>query len=276
LAQDIESWFRRYRYEIDCATDMSEAVTVARRHTPSMVLVDRRQRGWEALRGEPSLLWVPMMTLVPAGMAGHQDALLDLDRGMDGYHVCEDGFRLLVARVRALMRRAAFSAHGQPICRAGDIELDSERFEVTVAGQVVAFPLIQFRILHLLMQSPGRVYRTREIVDHVWGPGYSIGRHTLAVHMFRIRKLLGAQAAQQGSIITVRNVGYKFGPVRPSGDLVVVKSPSPLQRGRMGCRRYPRRLRISRSGRPGGAVRGASDALSVSPCGPSRANCTVS
>jgi DNA-binding response OmpR family regulator len=233
LSQDIATWFRRYGYEVDRASDLNEAVTVARQQAPSMVLVDRRQRGWEFLRQENAFRWVPMMTLVPQGTTGLQEVLADLDRGMDGYHLCEDGYRLLVARVRALMRRASLSLSEQPLCQIGDIKLDSERFHVTVAGRTVTLPLIQFRILHLLMHSPDRVYRTREIIDHVWGRGYVIGRYTLPVHIFRIRKLLGVQATEQGPIITIRNVGYKFGRPPQPAPLPPIMPPPRLQRGRL-------------------------------------------
>jgi DNA-binding winged helix-turn-helix (wHTH) protein len=152
-----------------------------------------------------------MMTVVPPGFGWTEDACVDdLEHGIDSTHVCDENSRLLIAKVRALLRRSAWLSKESTVVRAGQVELDVDRCEVRVAGQANHLPPVQFKLLKRLMESPGTVFRRQALLDHIWGEGYAVEAHTLDVHIFWLRRLLERDPARRQTIATIRGVGIKF------------------------------------------------------------------
>jgi DNA-binding response OmpR family regulator len=211
FAIELASRCLRYGYVVESVPGIPEATGLAARQAPALVLVDRRQSGWQLLRQASPFQTVPMMTVVPAGLGWTEDSCIDdLECGMDSTHVCEESSRLLVAKVRALLRRSAWLDKPAAVVRAGQIELDVDRHEVRIAGQANHLPPVQFKLLKHLMESPGTVFRRQELLDHIWGEGYAVEAHTLDVHIFWLRRLLERDPARRHTIATVRGVGVKF------------------------------------------------------------------
>ena len=90
------------------------------------------------------------------------------------------------------------------------MELDADRCEVRVAGQVHHLPPVQFKLLKRLMESLGRLFRRQELLDHIWGEGYAVEGHTLDVHICWLRRLLAHDQARRQTIATIRGIGIKF------------------------------------------------------------------
>ena len=211
FAQDVTAQLARYGMTTQVAVSLGEVEVLAAAQAPALVMLDRRQTGWRRLRQTAPFTRVPMMILAPAGYGWTEEACLDdLDQGADSTHLCEDGMRLLVAKVRALVRRSAWLEQAQTVIRGGQVELDIDRVEVRVAGQAHHLPPVQFKLLKSLMESPGRVFRRQQLLDHIWGEGYAVEGHTLDVHICWLRRLLARDSSSRQAITTIRGVGVKF------------------------------------------------------------------
>lgn len=216
FAQDLASRIVRYSYAVESVPGIVEAASLAAQQLPALVLVDRRQPGWQQLRQDPLFKSVPIMTVGPAGLGLAEDVCAgDLEYGADSTHLCDESPRLLIAKIRALLRRSAWLAKVSTVVRAGQVELDEDRYEVRVAGQANHLPPVQFKLLKCLMESPGTVIRRQELLSRIWGEGYAVEYHTLDVHICGLRRLLQRDPACGQTIETVRSVGFKFvaGPV---------------------------------------------------------------
>ena len=132
------------------------------------------------------------------------DRILGLELGADDYLTKPFSPRELVARVRALIRRASVPT-GAPVRRIGTVELDPVRRRVEVDGARVEFTATEFDLLEHLMSQPGRVFTREQLLSSVWGVADYSSSRTVDVHVAQVRLKLGAAASV---IHTVRGVGY--------------------------------------------------------------------
>lgn len=132
------------------------------------------------------------------------DRILGLELGADDYLTKPFSPRELVARVRALIRRAS-APTGAPVRRVGSVVLDPVRRRVEVGGARVELTATEFDLLEHLMSQPGRVFTREQLLSSVWGVADYSSSRTVDVHVAQVRLKLGAAAAV---IQTVRGVGY--------------------------------------------------------------------
>lgn len=149
----------------------------------------------------------PVPVIVATARDDELDRVLLLELGADDYIVKPFGFRELVARVRAVLRRAAVPA-APTERRVGDLAVDRRRRRVTVAGREVVLTPKEFDLLALLAEDPGAVVSREEILDRVWDPNWWGPTKTLDVHVGSLRRKLG----DPRWITTVRGVGYRLEP----------------------------------------------------------------
>jgi two-component system alkaline phosphatase synthesis response regulator PhoP len=168
--------------------------------------------GWEICRRlkhdrETAAIPVIMVT----GRAEEGDKVLGFEMGADDYVTKPFSPRELVARVRAVARRArpGEEAADQPL-RAGDLEIDRQRFEVKMKGRLVELTRKEFDLLASLVRAPGRVFGREELLDLVWGQDGFVEPRTVDVHVARLRAKFTAARAPIPAIETVRGVGYRF------------------------------------------------------------------
>ena len=143
--------------------------------------------------------------IIVSARGDESDRVLGLELGADDYLVKPFGLRELVARVRAVSRRAA-SDPDQLLQRVGAVEIDRRARRVTVDEQEVALSPKEFDLLSLLGQDPGAVVSREQIMDEVWDPHWYGPTRTLDVHVASLRKKLG----DPGLIETVRRVGFRL------------------------------------------------------------------
>ena len=134
------------------------------------------------------------------------DKVTGLDLGADDYIAKPFGMMELVARVRALLRRA--SPAKKRVITIDGIELDREAHTVTARGEAVSLTYKEFELLRFLMENAGRAFDREKLLSKIWGFDYDGGTRTVDVHIQTLRRKLG-ECAQ--AIETVRGVGYKIG-----------------------------------------------------------------
>ncbi len=155
---------------------------------------------------------VPIIMLT--ARAEDVDKIVGLELGADDY-VCKPfNPRELLARVRAVMRRAYAqddaNAVDADILERAHITLDASRREVRAAGDLVELTAKEFDLLQFLMRNPGRVFSRPQLIDRVWGADYYVGSRTVDVHVRRLREQVEPEPSDPQYIKTVWGVGYKF------------------------------------------------------------------
>ncbi len=199
-------------YAVTEASDGEEAVTVADETPPDAVILDwmlPRMSGIEVcrqLRRKPETRHVPIIMLT--ARSEETDKVRGLNVGADDYMTKPFSMPELVARVRALLRRAKPSqAKGQLVF--GDITLDLDAHKVSRAGKYVHLGPTEFRLLQYLMERPGTVFSREELLNGVWGPDIYVEPRTVDVHIRRLRKALNGENGID-VIRTVRAAGYSL------------------------------------------------------------------
>jgi phosphate regulon transcriptional regulator PhoB len=194
------------------AGDGPAALRLVRAERPDVVVLDVMLPGLDGLevcrelRRDPATARVPIVMLT--ARADETDRVVGLEIGADDYVVKPFSPRELVARIRALLRRAG--PRVAPAARKlGDLEVDEGRHRVTVAGAPVELTAKEFGLLVALLRADGRVLSREQLLDTVWGYANAaeIESRTVDVHVRRLREKLGPAARH---ILTVKGAGYRL------------------------------------------------------------------
>ena len=204
---------RKEGFEVAVAATGPEAIAEFDRSGADLVLLDLMLPG---LPGTEVCRLLRQRSTVPVIMLTAKDSEVDkvvgLELGADDYVTKPFSSRELVARIRAVLRRAGEAPEEliTGTVEAGPVRLDSERHVVTVNGREVPMPLKEFDLLELLLRNSGRVLTRMQIIDRVWGSDYVGDTKTLDVHVKRLRSKIEADPANPTHLLTVRGLGYKF------------------------------------------------------------------
>ncbi|RMD75521.1 MAG: DNA-binding response regulator [Bacteroidetes bacterium] len=202
---------RKEGFEVVTAQDGEEALAVARREKPDIILLDimmPRLDGVEVcrlLRQEPEF----RDTLVAFLTARNEDysQIAALDVGGDDYITKPIRPRVLVSRIKALLRRKERTGEDSEarLIEAGDLKIDRERVLVLRGDEEISLAKKEFELLSLLASKPGKVFSRDEIYRKVWGTDVIVGNRTIDVHIRKLREKLGDKY-----IKTIKGIGYKF------------------------------------------------------------------
>jgi len=199
-------------YAVETVARGDEAEIRLREDVPDLVVLDWMLPGLSGIelcrriRARRETERVPVIMLTARGEEG--DRIRGLATGADDYIVKPFSVPELVARVRALLRRAK-PGHAATRLAAGDIELDRETRRVRRAGRDLHLGPTEFKLLEFLMQSPGRVFSRDQLLNGVWGQDVYIDERTVDVHVGRLRKAINRPRSPD-PIRTVRGAGYAF------------------------------------------------------------------
>jgi DNA-binding response OmpR family regulator len=160
---------------------------------------------------------VPIIMLT--ARAEETDRIVGLEMGADDYVTKPFSPREVVARVRAVLRRAQPSDGKEPppVLRVGPITLDRSTHTVTVGGELADLTPTEFDVLETLMSTPGRVYSRAEILEAVQGVAFEAYERTVDAHVKNLRKKIEAEPASPHYILTVRGAGYRLNPELDNG-----------------------------------------------------------
>jgi two-component system alkaline phosphatase synthesis response regulator PhoP len=216
VAELIRYTLDREGFEVVVATNGADALRQARDSRPDLVLLDLmlpQVNGWELcrrLKQDPATRALPVIMLTARSEEG--DKVLGFELGADDYVTKPFSTRELVARVRAVVRRARppEAEERRHRIKVGDLLVDRQRFEVTVGGRAVALTPKEFELLARLAAEPGRVFGRDELLDLVWGRDGFVEPRTVDVHLARLRAKFVAARLPEPGIETVRGVGYRY------------------------------------------------------------------
>jgi DNA-binding response OmpR family regulator len=202
---------RRYGFDVVGVKDGLHALQCWKETAPDLVLAEGDLPG---LNGFDLCREIRQHSSTPVIILSERRDDVDVIRGFqfgaDDYVMKPFSHRQLAMRIRAVLSRTAgMSSEAAPRAelRAGDLYLDLESHEVSRGGQTVRLTPIEFRILYLLMLSPGRVVSNARLIEHAWGYG-GADAVALKMHISRIRQKLARRNASFGTIRSVRWVGY--------------------------------------------------------------------
>lgn len=205
LLHNLSKSFREEGYAVDTADAGDEGLTKAQANDYDAIVLDvmlPRMNGWEVLRRLRKTKTTPVLMLTARDAS--TDRVQGLDSGADDYVVKPFDLPELLARLRALIRRSAGVA--KPNIEIGDIVIDPRACTVTRAGQPVTLTAREFAILEYLALHRGEVITRTELYEHLFDENDDTLSNLIDVHVFSIRKKLGAQ-----TIATRRGQGYRVG-----------------------------------------------------------------
>ena len=218
FADALTVGLEREGFEVEVATDGVVALEAFDRREPDLVLLDLmlpRLSGLDVCRQIRTRSQVPVIMVTAKG--AEVDTVVGLEVGADDYVTKPYRLRELVARMRAVLRRAEAPEGRDPdtgpsasAVEVGDVLVDPDRHEVRVRGEVVTMPLREFELLHLLVSNVGRVLTRDTLIDRVWGFDYVGDTKTLDVHVKRVRTKVETDPRNPERLVTVRGVGYRY------------------------------------------------------------------
>ncbi len=208
----------REGFAVEEAGDGPQALEKLRRRTPDLLLLDLMLPGMPGLeicrqiRSVGETAHLPILILTAKGT--EVDKVLGLEIGADDYVVKPFSPREVVARIRALLRRANPQSSLEPggIYERGRLRMDFGTYQVFVDAQKHELALREFELLKFFAQHPMRVYTREQLLDMVWGRDTFVEPRTVDVHVRRLRQHIERDDANPEIILTVRSVGYRFNP----------------------------------------------------------------
>jgi DNA-binding response OmpR family regulator len=209
LAQTLQKLLCDHGYVPEIVRTEAAAADSAGKSLPSLVLVER-VLDIKRLRQDPRFRRLVIIALQqPEAYCEEEECLVDLEQGADA-SLCRVGYKELLARIRAYLRRAKMLTEPAEQYTAGSLHLNTIRHEVTVNGRPVELTPKEFQILLQFVQHPSKVFSRDELLDCVWGEGYALEQHTLDVHIHSLRHKIEPDPAKPKYIVTVRGIGYKL------------------------------------------------------------------
>ncbi len=212
IVEAVQYNLEREGYRTVVARDGAQALELARRELPSLILLDwmlPAMPGLEVcrvLKGDAKTAHVPIIMLTVK--SDEADKVVGLEMGADDYVTKPFSPRELVARVKALLRRRALPSTAE-VVRVGELRIDWGKYLVWVKGKAVALTAKEFALLKALIGAKGRVLTREALLETVWGydRALEIETRTVDLHVSQLRKKL-RQAGDR--IVTVKSAGYRF------------------------------------------------------------------
>jgi two-component system alkaline phosphatase synthesis response regulator PhoP len=215
IVEIVHDYLKQAGYRVVTASDGQTALTLARHERPDLIVLDLMLPGGldgldvcRSLRQDLGLADVPIIMLT--ARVEETDKLIGLELGADDYVTKPFSPREVVARVRAVLRRAR--GHGLPpgIVHVGDLAVDLTKRSVTVGGQPVSLTPTEFDLLAVMARNPGRPFTRAQLMDLVYDVAYTGYDRAIDSHIKNLRRKIEPDPRQPHYILTVYGVGYKF------------------------------------------------------------------
>ena len=208
----VALYLEREGFQTVLASDGLQALELAERHKPAFVILDLmlpKLDGWEVCRQLRQKSNVPILMLTARGE--EIDRVSGLTLGADDYLAKPFSPRELVARVKAILRRALpATAQGKNFLSHEDLVIDLEKRRVSLRGRPLSLTPHEYKLLQTLMTVPGKVFTRAELLDKLYPAGEAVIDRVIDVHIGKLREKIEEDPANPRWILTVRGIGYQF------------------------------------------------------------------
>ena len=210
----LELYLVKEGFAVEQAADGAEAILKAQQLKPDLIILDIMMPvldGMEVCRQVRKFSRVPVIMLT--ARVEDEDRIMGLELGADDYVAKPFNPRELIARVKAVLRRAQGNepaASGVDVLNFANLRINRSEYVATAAGATVQLTAKEMDLLWHLASHPGRVFSREQLLESVWGYEYFGDTRTVDTHIKRIRHKLGVQEDSPWDIKTVWGVGYKF------------------------------------------------------------------
>lgn len=202
----------RNNYQVTLAATGADGLDLAATQPLDLVILDLAMPGLDGVEVCRQLRqWSRVPIIVLSVREGEGDKIAALDEGADDYLTKPFSLQELLARGRAVLRRARSDGEPEaPAFASGTLHIDFARRVVTVAAQVVHLTPLEYELLKFMVQHPDRVLTHRHLLTQLWGAEYAEDTHTLRVHIANLRNKIESNPARPQFLHTEPRIGYRF------------------------------------------------------------------
>lgn len=208
ILEFMEYNLKKENYEVVTASSGEEAVLLAKKENPDLILLDVMMPGSDGIETCREIREIPSQsdTIIAFLTARSEDysQIAGFESGADDYITKPIKPRVLLSRIKALLKRSA-QGDKKAVAQIDGLVIDQNSYSVTKDGKAISLPKKEFELLSYITSRPGKVFTREEILDHVWGNDVVVGDRTIDVHIRRLREKIGKKR-----IKTLKGVGYKF------------------------------------------------------------------
>jgi phosphate regulon transcriptional regulator PhoB len=214
LVELVSYNLRKDGFIVESVSDGESALKKIKKSKYDLLILDLMLPGIQGIelcrivRNDPKNSGLPIIMLTAKGE--EIDRIIGLEMGADDYMTKPFSPRELVARVKAVLRRFKEKPVIEKIMKIGDIEIDRERYTVTIRGKSVKLSATEFKLLLFLAERRGKVFSRGQLLDAVWRDEAFVEPRTVDVHIRRLRSNIEADPANPRYIKTLRGIGYLF------------------------------------------------------------------
>jgi two-component system, OmpR family, KDP operon response regulator KdpE len=200
------------QYDVHAAATASEALELAAKHPPDLVILDLGlpdMDGVEVIHGLRG--WTTAPIIVLSGRTDSTDKVEALDAGADDYVTKPFGMDELLARMRAVSRRVT-ADDDAPQVKLGDVIVDLAARRVIRGNENIRLTPTEWHLLEVLLRNPGKLLSRQQLLSSVWGPGYADAAGNLRLYMAQLRRKLEPDPARPHWLLTEPGMGYRYQP----------------------------------------------------------------
>ena len=214
LVELVSYNLKKEGFTVDSASGGEAALTKMRKDKYDLVILDLMLPGIQGielcriLKNDPKTAGLPIIMLTAKGE--EVDRILGLEMGADDYITKPFSPRELVARVRAVLRRSTEKPLTEKILKIGELEIDRERYTVSIKGKPIKLSATEFKLLLFLTERKGKVFSRGQLLDAIWRDEAFVEPRTVDVHIRRLRSHIEEDPANPRYIKTMRGIGYLF------------------------------------------------------------------
>jgi len=210
-AKIVKRYLEREGYRLEHADNGSSGLDMALNNPPSLIILDwmlPKLSGLELLKELRKHQQTPVIMLT--ARTEEMDRILGLELGADDYVIKPFSPRELVARVKAVLRRMTTEGNNAEIIKLGKLLINSEKRTVSYDKKKLDLTVLEFNLLHIMAQHPGKVFSRNELLDRIWGRDFTGVDRVVDVHISKLRQKLEFDDNLPKVLKTVRGIGYQL------------------------------------------------------------------
>ncbi|HEX5901684.1 MAG TPA: response regulator transcription factor [Actinomycetota bacterium] len=211
IARVVRDYLQHAGFEVIVVGDGGSAVASVRSARPDLLVLDLGLPGTDGLDVAREVRrWSETPIVMLTARGDESDRIVGLELGADDYVVKPFSPKELVARVRAVLRRTRATQRGDEVIRVADVEIDTAKMRVAVAGEAVELTPTEFQLLAALAREPGRVFTRAQLLDAVHGVAIESYERAIDAHVKNLRRKIEPTPGSPRYVLTVHGVGYRF------------------------------------------------------------------